>query len=117
MKDKEEKDKGMPKDAPSDMSKDAQKDKSSPMPDDSKKPSDYSSMSDPKKPEDGKTMYVVRRQTGGTVSMMMAPFVGMNDTIIMPASMGAPQVQAGVDLVEDPAKDVGTEGWSSACGI
>ncbi len=87
MKDKEEQDKGMPKD------------------------------SEPKKPENGQSMYVVRRQTGGTVSMVMAPFIGMNDTIIMPASVGAPQPQPGVELLDDPAKNVGTDGWSSACGI
>ncbi|ERF72586.1 hypothetical protein EPUS_02868 [Endocarpon pusillum Z07020] len=99
MKDKEMKDKGV-------------NDK-----DESKKSSDSSSMSDQTKLEDGKPIYVVRRQTGGTVSQVMAPFIGMNDTIIMPASVGAPQPHPGVELVEDPAKDVGKDGWSSVCGM
>lgn len=50
-----------------------------------------------------------RRQTGGTVTLMMAPFTTTNETLLMPDFIGAPTPVAGVALWtgEDPAKDEG----------
>ena len=52
---------------------------------------------------------LARRQTGGTVSLMMAPFTTTNETLLMPDFIGAPTPVAGVALWtgEDPAKDEG----------
>jgi hypothetical protein len=123
------KDQGMPKDEGmgkdksmgQDMSKDQSMDKGK---------SDYmpteqdNSMSDDKSKDQSmsgsymsKLMAVkVRRQTGGTISWIMAPFMDANDTTLIPAALGAPQPQPGYAILDDPAKDVYNEGWSSGCG-
>ncbi len=45
--------------------------------------------------------------------MMIAPFMGTNETVLVPDYMGAPAAPVGVALWEgeDPAKDQGNDGY------
>jgi hypothetical protein len=64
-----------------------------------------------------KPMPLRKRQTGGTISVIMSPLAGANDTMIMPADMGVPKPGPGVETMQDPAKDTANDGLSSMCGM
>lgn len=66
--------------------------------------------------KDKKAM-LLRRQRGGRVGWMFTHFMASDDTMIIPAYMGAPEPVPGIVLMDDPARDTAYEDEILMCGV